>query len=77
MPSFGVLIYSRPLTRVIRCSFLDALVGCTLRGPFDDMHSIRFAAPRTLWGSMVTFISASTVSNCIIARKRRFVKCFG
>ena len=65
--------YPRQLTYALRCRILCPLsrsarlcstFDCTLRGPFDDLYFIRLSAARTLCGSIITFISASTV--CLI-----------
>ncbi len=49
-------------------------VPCTLLGPFDDLCFTRFTAARALCGSMVIFISDSTVYVMSIAHSAPFVK---
>jgi len=42
--------------------YLAFAFDCALGGPFDDLFSARFSASRALCKSIITVISASTVS---------------
>lgn len=56
----------------------QATFHCTLGGPFDNLFFARLSPTRTLCGSIVTFIPASTVClyEQIVAQKQSLVNSF-